>query len=109
MFFFDQLQYVPKTWINRNYIKSENSKLLLTLPVQAEGHLNSKISDIKINNDVPWKKKHLSSIKFSYSKIFLYKFNTSSNPKKGCKNQLGAKTSSIQESGRNSSANGSRY
>ena len=54
MFFFDQLQYVPKTWINRNYIKSENSKLLLTLPVQIKSHLDSKISDIKINNNVSW-------------------------------------------------------
>ena len=54
MFFFDQLQYVPKTWINRNYIKSENSKLLLTLPVQIKSHLDSKISNIKINNNVSW-------------------------------------------------------
>ena len=48
--FLDQVQYVPKTWINRNYIKSENSKLLLTLPVQIKSHLDSKISNIKINN-----------------------------------------------------------
>jgi len=54
MFFFDQLQYVLKTWINRNYIKSENSKLLLTLPVQIKSHLDSKISNIKINNNVSW-------------------------------------------------------
>ena len=45
---------MPKTWINRNYIKSENSKLLLTLPVQIKGYLDSKISDSKINNNVSW-------------------------------------------------------
>jgi len=71
--FFDQVQYVPKTWINRNYIKSENTKLLLTLPVLTKGHLDSKISDIKINNNIPWQRKHFNSIKLSYSKSKFFK------------------------------------
>ena len=71
--FFDQVQYVPKTWINRNYIKSENNKLLLTLPVLTKGHLDLKISDIKINNNIPWQRKHFNSIKLSYSKSKFFK------------------------------------
>ena len=71
--FFDQVQYVPKTWINRNYIKSENDKLLLTLPVLTKGHLDLKISDIKINNNIPWQRKHFNSIKLSYSKSKFFK------------------------------------
>ena len=46
--FFDRVQYATQTWINRNYIKGKNNKLLLTLPVQAKRHLNSKNSDIKL-------------------------------------------------------------
>ncbi len=66
--FLDQVQYVPKTWINRNYIKNESGKLLLTLPVLTKGHLKSKISDILINNNLPWKRKHFNSIRSFYSK-----------------------------------------
>ena len=46
----------------------ENNKLLLTLPVLTKGHLDLKISDIKINNNIPWQRKHFNSIKLNYSK-----------------------------------------
>ena len=29
--FFDIVQYLPKEWMNRNYIRSKNDKILLTV------------------------------------------------------------------------------
>ena len=32
--FFDTVQYLPKEWMNRNYIRSKDEKILLTVPVK---------------------------------------------------------------------------
>lgn len=71
--FFDQVQYVPKDWISRNQIKSQNGPVMLTVPVLRKGYLDKKIAGIEINNDVPWARKHWKTILLSYGKARFFK------------------------------------
>ncbi|MBI9034460.1 MAG: WbqC family protein [Bacteroidales bacterium] len=68
--FFDDVQYDKRGWRNRNKIKTSNGSQWLTIPVKAKGaQVNSlKIKDIKISNEINWKKDHLKTIKQSYAK-----------------------------------------
>ena len=66
--FFDEVQYLPKDWMNRNKINSLNGETLLTVPVLRKGYRELKTSEIKINNKIDWRKKHLRSISLNYKK-----------------------------------------
>lgn len=67
--YFDDVQYLPKEWINRNLIKShDEKKIYLTVPVIRKNFLNKKICEIEINNNLPWKRKHIKSLELSYKK-----------------------------------------
>lgn len=71
--FFDQVQYVPKDWISRNHIKSQQGPVMLTVPVLRSGYLTKKISEIEINNDIPWARKHWKTLLLSYKKAPYFK------------------------------------
>ena len=67
--FFDNVQYQTKDWNNRNKIKFSNGEAKwLTVPVKRSGYLEKSFLDIKINNEVPWRRKHWKSIEMNYSK-----------------------------------------
>ena len=57
--FFDEVQYLPKDWMNRNKIKTKDGEIWLTVPVLRKGQRELKTSEIKINNSTNWQKKHL--------------------------------------------------
>ena len=61
--FFDQVQYLPKDWMNRNKIKTTSGEIFLTVPVFTKGHRDKKTSEIEINNNENWQNKHLKTIK----------------------------------------------
>jgi hypothetical protein len=65
---FDQVQYQPKDWNNRNKIKTPQGEIWLSVPVLRKGYLNKTISEIEINNTEPWARKHWKSIKIAYAK-----------------------------------------
>ncbi|HTY98205.1 MAG TPA: WbqC family protein [Rhodocyclaceae bacterium] len=65
---FDQVQYQPKDWNNRNRIKTAQGPLWLSVPVLRKGYLERTISDIEINNAEPWGRKHWRSMKIAYAK-----------------------------------------
>lgn len=65
---FDQVQYQPKDWNNRNKIKTREDPIWLSVPVLRKGYLEKTISDIEINNTVPWGRKHWRSMKLAYEK-----------------------------------------
>jgi len=65
---FDQVQYQNKDWNNRNKILTNAGPIWLSVPVLNKGHYEIKLADIKINNMLPWKRKHFKSIKFAYEK-----------------------------------------
>ena len=66
--YFDQVQYLPKDWMNRNKIRTKNGSILLTVPVLRKGYRDLKTSEIEINNSTNWQKKHLRSISLNYKK-----------------------------------------
>jgi len=66
--FFNEVQYLPRDWMNRNKIKTPNEAIYLTVPVLKKGHRDKKTSEIEINNDTNWQKKHLKSILINYKK-----------------------------------------
>tara|TARA_B110000014_G_C20123578_1_gene596794 strand:- start:1346 stop:2083 length:738 start_codon:yes stop_codon:yes gene_type:complete len=70
--FFDDVQYLPKDWMNRNYIKTVTGATWLTVPVLRKGHRDLKTSEIKINNSINWREKHFSTIKLNYKKTPYY-------------------------------------
>ena len=63
---FDEVQYLPKDYMNRNKIKTNSGPLWLTVPVLRKGYRDLKTSEIKINNSIDWQKKHLKSISLNY-------------------------------------------
>ena len=65
---FDQVQYLPKDYMNRNLIKTNAGSIWLSVPVLRKGYRELKTSEIKINNSVDWQKKHLRSILINYKK-----------------------------------------
>jgi len=70
--FLDHVQYTHRSYYNRNYILGSNGqKILLTVPLHKSAQ-QTAIKDMRIYNDNNWKKKHLSSIKHSYSKTPYY-------------------------------------
>ena len=70
---FNQVQYQPKDWNNRNQIKTHRGPLWLSVPVLRKGYLDKTISDIEINNREPWAHKHWKSLQLAYSKSPFFK------------------------------------
>ena len=62
---YDDVQYDKEGWRNRNRIKTVNGVQWLTVPVLAKFSDHPLISDIRVNNEVNWRKKHLTSITIS--------------------------------------------
>lgn len=70
---FNQVQYQPKDWNNRNQIKTNSGAIWLSVPVKRSGYLDKTISDIEIDNTQLWAKKHWKSISLAYSKAPYFK------------------------------------
>lgn len=64
--FLDDVQFEKQSWQQRNQIKTTTGAQWLTVPVLQK--LPQKISEVIINNTVPWRKKHWNTIKQNYSK-----------------------------------------
>jgi len=62
----DTVQYEIRGWQNRNRIKTANGEHWLTVPVKHE--FDSPIRDVAIDNSWRWAKKHMTTIRMSYSK-----------------------------------------
>lgn len=70
---FNQVQYQPIDWINRNKIKTPDGSIWLTIPMLRKGYMDKKIIDIEINNDAPWARKHWNSLLHNYKKSPYFK------------------------------------
>jgi hypothetical protein len=66
--FYDNVQFTKQDWRTRNKIRPD---IWLSVPIQKQ-KLNTNIIDIKICNDINWKKKHYKSFYqyYSMSKYF---------------------------------------
>ena len=67
----DDVEFSKNSNHNRNFIKTNSKKLLLTVPVKYKNHI--MIKDIEIDNKKNWKKKHWESIKQTYGKLLYFK------------------------------------
>ena len=65
--FYDNVQFTKQDWRTRNRIKTDNGNLWLSVPIQRQ-KLKTNIVDIKICNEINWKKKHYKSFCQYYSK-----------------------------------------
>ncbi|MFH1386576.1 MAG: WbqC family protein [bacterium] len=67
--FLDDVQYTIRDWRNRNRIRTANGWGWLSVPVVLErSYYEYKINEIKLNNQINWKAKHLNAIVNSYNK-----------------------------------------
>ena len=62
----DTVKYTRSSWDDRNKIITPEGWMWLKVPT-LKGP-SDILKDIKINNDVDWKQKHLRAIKMSYSR-----------------------------------------
>ncbi len=69
---FDTVQYDKNGWRNRNKIKTRQGEQWLTVPVLTKGEAYQTISDVRINNNDKWQKKHISSIQQNYGRSKYY-------------------------------------
>lgn len=65
---YDDVQYDKGGWRNRNRIKTPSGVLWLSVPVLFNLSEAPLITEIKIDNKVNWRKKHLTSIRQNYAK-----------------------------------------
>lgn len=65
---FNQVQYLPKDWNNRNRVKTQSKPIWLSVPVQKKGFLEKTISEIAIDNSQPWARKHFNTLRLNYAK-----------------------------------------
>lgn len=67
----DDVNYIKKGFINRNYLLLNNERFLFTLPVQKASQ-NRFIKDHSVTNNLNWSVKLLNTIEQSYSKSPFY-------------------------------------
>jgi hypothetical protein len=71
----DDTQFVkrgPFGWIHRNRILGPNGPQWLTIPVETHDKYDQLISEVKISQNTPWRRKHLKSIEVAYRKSPFY-------------------------------------
>jgi hypothetical protein len=64
--FLDTVQYEKNGWQNRNRVKTPAGPRWLTVPVRAS--LGTPISEVEIDVDQPWARRHLRTIEASYAR-----------------------------------------
>ncbi|MQA97003.1 MAG: hypothetical protein GEV11_21015 [Streptosporangiales bacterium] len=63
--YMDHVQYERKGWQNRNYVKSADGPVMLTVPVNA-GSRDDRIVDKVVNDTRSWRIKHRRSLEQNY-------------------------------------------
>jgi WbqC-like protein family len=68
--FYDDVQYDHHGWRNRNRIKTPAGPKWLTIPLRSTGAnwKNRMIRDMQVSQDENWSRKHLETLRHSYSK-----------------------------------------
>lgn len=72
--FYDDVQFVKRSWHQRNKIKMPNGNWIwLTVPVIQNPDKKININEVMINNSIKWAEKHWKSIKHAYTKAPFFK------------------------------------
>ena len=64
---YDTAQFVRSRFDNRNYVKAQNARVLMTVPVTHESHFRP-IAEARVNNRAGWRAKHWRTIESAYRK-----------------------------------------
>lgn len=64
----DTVQYAPRSFNNRNKIRTKHGWQWLTVPVLSKGYRDKQFIDIEIDNSTDWRRKHLKAIELAYNK-----------------------------------------
>ena len=64
--YLDDVQFTRRDWRNRNKIRTANGWMWLTVPVCNKGRFKQSLKDTRIDNALPWKKKHLNALRHNY-------------------------------------------
>jgi len=67
----DNVQYKKNEWQNRNRIKTSHGWQWLTVPMNHR--FPQMISEVRINNRVRWRQKHLHAVQTNYGKATFFK------------------------------------
>lgn len=70
--YLDTVQFEKNSFTNRNKVKTSNGECWLTIPLKMKGHISLIMSDMQIDNNQPWQKKHLNTIVANYKKAPYY-------------------------------------
>ena len=65
---YDDVQFDKHGWRNRNRVKGPTALHWLTVPVRHHGQGHPAISDIRIDDSRPWRRKHLATLRQLYAK-----------------------------------------
>ena len=68
--FLDDVQFKKNEWQNRNKVKTAEGWQWLSVPVFHD--FGQKINQVKINNTVQWRRKHLNALVSNYAKSSFY-------------------------------------
>ena len=68
----DNVQFEKQSWQQRNRIRNASGEMLLTVPVKTAARFPQKICDVEINQDSNFARKHIESIRHSYSKTIYF-------------------------------------
>jgi len=65
---YDDVQYDRRGWRNRNRVKTPDGFAWMTVPVEQKGRFDQLIRDVKIDNERPWRRKHIGTLETFYAK-----------------------------------------
>lgn len=65
---YDDVQFDRRGWRNRNRLKTPDGFVWLTVPVVQKGKYDQVIREVRIDNDRPWRKKHIGTVRNFYAK-----------------------------------------
>jgi hypothetical protein len=65
--FLDNVQYKEREFQNRNKIRTKDGWIWMTVPVISKGQGRQNISEVRIDNEIDWQRKHLGSIRSNYA------------------------------------------
>ena len=62
----DELPFSSSGWVHRNRVKGRTGPVWLTLPARAEQ--GARISEVSLDPNVPWARKHLATLRHLYAR-----------------------------------------
>lgn len=71
--FLDKVQYKTREYQNRNRIRTRDGEAWLTVPVEGKGKYKQSVGEARIDNEFPWQRRHLNSLKAWYGRAPFFK------------------------------------